>query len=263
MIKSVYFVAILIMAQLLPILGCKSLAGFIYSKGVVFTVAIKANDGVSDELIDRALSITESKMRDLRLKGEVIRSTEARDQIQVKIYGEHDLERLRRILFQTYRLELKPLVSPPSPSPAQVFSNRDDAEAAAASDQQVLPYSERENDSEQFVIVKKDAIVTGEHIEYADAVSRTGNDDDNQISFRLSKAGAERMEHWTNRNINNYLAIVLNDQVISTAYIRSVISDAGEISGRFTKESAEELAMSLNSGYLPATMTVIQERLFE
>jgi preprotein translocase subunit SecD len=121
----------------------------------------------------------------------------------------------------------------------------------------------REGSESQFVIVEKEAIVTGEHVRSAYAVSRTGSDFDYQISFTLNPEGASKFGDWTGKNINNYLAVVLDDKVQSVAYIKSQISDMGEISGRFTKASAEEIALSLNSGYLPADLKIIEERAFK
>jgi preprotein translocase subunit SecD len=56
------------------------------------------------------------------------------------------------------------------------------------------------------------------------------------------------------------MAVVLNEQVKSAAYIKSQISDSGEISGRFTKESADDLALTLKSGALPAPIEYQEER---
>ncbi len=55
------------------------------------------------------------------------------------------------------------------------------------------------------------------------------------------------------------MGVVLNDEVKSIAYIKSQISDQGEISGRFTKQSAEDLAHTLNSGALPAPIKIVSE----
>jgi preprotein translocase subunit SecD len=54
--------------------------------------------------------------------------------------------------------------------------------------------------------------------------------------------------------------VVLNDEVKSIAYIKSQITDSGEISGRFTKQSADDLALTLRSGALPARIVYQEER---
>ena len=71
---------------------------------------------------------------------------------------------------------------------------------------------------------------------------------DYQIAFSFKPTGAEKFGAWTGANINQYMGVVLNDEVKSIAFIKSQIFDQGEISGRFTKESAEDLALTLRSG---------------
>ena len=58
---------------------------------------------------------------------------------------------------------------------------------------------------------------------------------DYQISFALKPAGAEKFGAWTGANINQYMGVVLNDEVKSIAFIKSQIFDQGQIGGRFTK----------------------------
>jgi len=77
--------------------------------------------------------------------------------------------------------------------------------------------------------------------------------------FTLSPSGAEKFAAWTGSHINAYIRVVLNDEVKSIAYIKSQIYDQGEISGRYTKQSAEDLALVLRSGALPARVKVIEE----
>jgi preprotein translocase subunit SecD len=56
------------------------------------------------------------------------------------------------------------------------------------------------------------------------------------------------------------MGVVLNDEVKSIAYIKSQIYDTGEITGRFSKQSAEDLALTLRSGALPAPIDYSEER---
>ena len=64
--------------------------------------------------------------------------------------------------------------------------------------------------------------------------------------------GAVKFGDWTSKNIGAYMAVVLNDQVKSAPYIKSRIDDQGQIDGRFTKSSADDLVLTLKSGALPA-----------
>ncbi len=65
------------------------------------------------------------------------------------------------------------------------------------------------------------------------------------ISFSLKKTGADKFGAWTGANVNEYMGVVLNDEVKSIAFIKSQIFDQGEITGNFTKEQGEDLALTL------------------
>jgi preprotein translocase subunit SecD len=109
-------------------------------------------------------------------------------------------------------------------------------------------------------VVEYPSVVDGSELREANAVSRTGGDGDYQISFSFKPSGAQKFGEWTGKNIGNYMAVVLNGEVKSAAYIKSQIFDSGEISGRFTKASAEDLALTLKSGALPAKIEYQEER---
>ena len=183
-----------------------------------------------------------------------------------------DRERLARLITAGGKLELVAVIGPPSPSPVQVFSSQEDAIASLGgklpANRRVLPYVERDEAtardqsserSHRWVVVEAPAIVDGSDLRDASAVPSRSGSDDYQIRFSLKAKGAQKFADWTGTNINNYLGVVLNDEVKSIAYIKSQISDSGEIAGRFTKLSAEDLALVLRSGALPAPVKIIEE----
>src|SRR4029079_10445759 len=113
----------------------------------------------------------------------------------------------------------------------------------------------------QWVVVEMPAIIDGSELRNANAIpTQGGRSDDYEINFALKKAGAEKFGAWTGAHINDYMGVVLNGEVKSIAFIKSQIFDSGEISGRFTKESAEDLALTLRSGALPAPIEYLEER---
>ena len=71
--------------------------------------------------------------------------------------------------------------------------------------------------------------------------------------------GAAKFKAATTANVGRQLAIVLDNHVSSAPVIRGVISDDGQISGRFTAQEADELAKVLRAGALPATLNSLQE----
>ena len=181
-----------------------------------------------------------------------------------------DPERVKNVITTSGKLELVHVVSPPSPAPVQTFATKEEAAAsftvssgAADETRRVLPYTDRDeidaSAAKKWVVVKSPAIVTGSDLRNASAVQDRGGDDNYQIQFSLKPAGAEKFGAWTAANINEYLGIVLNDEVKSIPYIKGQIYDQGEITGRFTKQSAEDLALVLNAGALPVPVKLVEE----
>jgi SecD/SecF fusion protein len=81
------------------------------------------------------------------------------------------------------------------------------------------------------------------------------------VTFKLDNEGARRFGDMTKHNIGRSLAIVLDDRVVTAPVIRSAIQGgSGEISGSFTSASANDLALLLRAGALPAPLKVIEER---
>ena len=188
--------------------------------------------------------------------------------VLVKLPDVQDRNRLKYVLTTGGKLELAHVVGPPNPAPFQTYSTKEEAIASLNSggtvptNRRVLPYTEREDPSAapdtKWVLIESPPIIDGRDLRDASAVA--GSFGENyDIQFSLSKAGAAKFEFWTGANINEYLGVVLNDEVKSIAYIKSQMSDQGIISGRFTKQSAEDLALVLKSGALPAPIKIVSE----
>lgn len=106
--------------------------------------------------------------------------------------------------------------------------------------------------------VERRPLITGEMLDSAQASFQEGKP---VISFRLNNTGARRFCDVTRENIGRPFAIVLDDVVISAPNIQDAIcGGSGVISGSFTVESANELALLLRAGALPAPMSVVEER---
>ena len=81
------------------------------------------------------------------------------------------------------------------------------------------------------------------------------------VSFRFDSKGATRFGQATQQNVGKLFAIILDNQVISAPQIREpILGGTGQISGNFTAESANDLAVLLRAGALPADLTIIEER---
>jgi preprotein translocase subunit SecD len=82
-------------------------------------------------------------------------------------------------------------------------------------------------------------------------------------TFSLTQEAAVRFEAYTRANLGKRAAIVLDRQILSVPVIEDVIRDSGQIRGAGTLEEAQDLALNLRSGALPAGVEVLQERTVE
>jgi len=76
------------------------------------------------------------------------------------------------------------------------------------------------------------------------------------ISFSLNSDGAQRFGVITEQNIGKLLAIILDGRIQSAPRLDGRITDQGQITGGFTVKEAEDLALKLRSGALPASITI-------
>jgi preprotein translocase subunit SecD len=175
-------------------------------------------------------------------------------ELVVQLPGVDDPSRVKDIMQSTALLELKLVQDGPYPS----------REAALAAHGGVLPPdtelvegSNRENGSDTWYVLNRIAAVTGRDLSGADpSHDQAGRA---SVNFTLNRDGAQRFERVTGANIGKMLAIVLDNRVYSAPEIHGQISDRGEITGSFTPQQANDLALVLRSGALPASIKYLSE----
>lgn len=245
--------------------SCGNLTQLMNKKGTLLIIEVKTDEPDIDQVTGQAVKILQNRLNALGVGGEVEKTVANR--LEVKIYGDAaDVQRIKKILLAESKFELRKVVTPPSPAPMQTFPTKEAAiqslGGTVADNRKVLPFAELSDKPNQWIVVENPPIVDGRDLRDASAVNSAGGES-YQINFSLTPTGAQKFGDWTGKNINNYLAVVLNDEVKSAAYIKSQIFDSGVIDGRFTKQSAEDLALVMKSGYLPATFQLVDEKKFE
>jgi preprotein translocase subunit SecD len=258
-------------------------AGWSYSQSggnLVWSLGGAARRLKEDEATEQAMKIIETRINTLGVTEPTLQrhGAQTSHEILLQMPGITDPEHVKQLLKAQSRLELVHIVGTAAPASAQTYTSKEEAVASLNSggnvptNRRVLPYSERaelasstdQNNAAKptkWVVVESPAIIDGSELRNASAVQAAGGGtDDYQIQFSLKKAGADKFGTWTGANINEYMGVVLNDEVKSIAYIKSQIFDTGEISGRFSKQSADDLALTLRSGALPAPIEYQEER---
>jgi preprotein translocase subunit SecD len=243
-----------------------------------WSMTVTAERVLADNATTQALNIIDSRINALGITEPTLQTHGAQSahQILLQMPGVQDPERVKEILKGESRLELVHVISPPNPAPHTTYGSETEAIASLNSagtvppNRKVLPYSERVEKTEdknqpqrekRWVVVEIPAIIDGSELRNATATpTQGGRADDYEINFSLKKSGADKFGAWTGSHINEYMGVVLNGEVKSIAFIRSQIFDSGQITGRFTKNSAEDLALTLRSGALPAPIEYLEER---
>jgi preprotein translocase subunit SecD len=167
--------------------------------------------------------------------------------IFVQVPGVEDPEALKALIGQTARLEFK-LVDM-NADPAQV------AAGIAPPGSQVLPMA----DGNGAIAVQRRTIVSGEQLVRAkQAFDENGRP---SIDFTFNAAGSRRFGRVTQENVGKPFAIILDNKVLSAPTIQTpILGGQGQITGNFTVESANQLAINLSSGKLPVKLNVVEER---
>ncbi|HEX8195668.1 MAG TPA: protein translocase subunit SecD [Pyrinomonadaceae bacterium] len=239
---------------------------------IVWSLPIQAQAQLSRQAVEQAKAIIESRINRLGVTEPTLQNHGSSDshQLLLQMPGVQDPERIKKTLTVESRLELMKVVTPKGQF--QTFPTEEAAKASLGgnvpSNRRVLPYVEREdtpaNQNEPkakptlFVVVENPPIIDGSELRDATPFTTGGNS--YNINFNLKPSGAQKFGAWTGANIGEYLAIVLNGEVKSAPVIRGQIYDTGQIEGRFTQQSAEDLAVTLKSGALPAQIEYQEER---
>jgi preprotein translocase subunit SecD len=201
------------------------------------------------QVVDQSVEIIGKRVNQLGLVEPSIQR-QGNDRILVQVPGLGDPQQLLDILGKTAKLTFR-LVDTSMPA-EQALQGR------PPPDSEIVYGSKAEN--RQPYLLEKRVIVSGE--ELTDA--QPGFDQRTSepiVSFKFNTSGARKFAQVTQENVGRPFAIVLDDEVISAPVIREpILGGSGQISGNFTVESANNLAILLRAGALPAKLTVIEQR---
>jgi preprotein translocase subunit SecD len=198
--------------------------------------------------VEQSIQIIERRVNELGTVEPLIQR-QGVDRILVQVPGLQDPTRLKELLGKTAKLDFRMVdVSMPAEQAAQGRIPPDD-EILYSTTQPKTPY-----------LVEKRILVSGGDLTDA----QPGFDQRTSepiVSFRFNTSGARKFAQVTQENVGKPFAIVLDNQVISAPVIREpILGGSGQISGSFTVESANDLAILLRAGALPAPLTIIEER---
>jgi len=200
------------------------------------------------QTIEQSIQIVERRVNQLGTVEPVIQR-QGTDRILVQVPGLQDPTRLKELLGKTAKMEFRMVDTTVSPDQAQAGRVPPDSEVLMSASSPKIPY-----------VIKKQVLVSGGDLTDA----QPGFDQRTSepvVNFRFNSAGSRKFAQATTENVGQPFAIVLDNEVISAPVIREPITGgSGQISGNFTVQSANDLAILLRAGALPAPLTVIEER---
>jgi preprotein translocase subunit SecD len=169
--------------------------------------------------------------------------------ILVQLPGVEDPERMKDILGQTAKMTFH-LVDPRAVVAEAVVGQ-------IPPGTMLIPAAD-DLDQPQMYVVSRRAVVSGESLVDAEPTFQEGQP---VVSFRFDTKGAMQFGEVTRANVGQFLAIVLDGKVISAPRIREpILGGSGVITGNFTTQQAQDLALLLRAGALPAPLTILEER---
>ena len=203
--------------------------------------------------MDQAIKTIRNRIDQFGVAEPDIRRQEG-NRIQVQLPGIQEPERAIKIIGRTAHLEFKMVDDSVDPSKAQ--------QGILPPGDEVASLLKRRADgtySEQPIVLKKDAVLTGEYI--TDAAVRYGRMNDAYVSIDFNNKGGRIFARLTGENVNHRMAIVLDGKVYSAPVIQEKISGGhASITGSFTTDEARDLAIVLRAGSLPAPVSILEQR---
>lgn len=172
------------------------------------------------------------------------------NRILVQVPGLQDPEGLKSLLGKTAKLEFK-LVDT-NANPAQL------AQGIAPAGSQILPYPDSPTELKTIALQRR-VMVSGDDL--IDASQGFSSQDNTPIvNIRFNSQGGRKFGRATTENVQKPFAIILDNVVISAPNINEpILGGQAQISGNFTVESANQLAIALRSGKLPVALKVVEE----
>jgi preprotein translocase subunit SecD len=211
------------------------------------------------DTVERSIQTISNRINALGLTEPIVQQEGRADsdyRILVQLPGVDDPARVKDIIGTAAVLEIVDVKDGPFPS----------EEAARAAHGGVLPLNTKllkapprgGGEGVTYYIVNRIPVITGRDLRNA----RPSQDEFRkwEAGFTLSQDGAKKFERFTEANIGNRLAVVLDNQARSVATIQSKISDQGRITNLGNEQEASDLALVLRSGSLPASIVYLEER---
>ena len=204
----------------------------------------------NNQTVEQSIEVIRKRVDESGTKEPIIQKQGA-DRIIVQLPGIKDPERVKSLIGRTAKLNFHLL----DPTTVELALQRGKLPPGTFKVANADPTA-----YEKEFVVKKRILLTGDRLINA-AATVDAQSGKYVVAFEFDRKGAKKFAKITTDNTYQRLAILLDGRVISAPQIREPITGGqGNISGNFSPETANDLAVLLRAGSLPAPITVLEER---
>lgn len=197
--------------------------------------------------VDQSIEIVRRRIDELGTKEPTIQR-QGKNRILVQLPGVENPEAVKTLLGKTAKLSFHLVDDRSSVSDAR--------RGRISASSKLMPGSAGSYQSQY--LIERRIVVGGEHLTDSQPSFQEGNP---VVSFKFDTLGGKKFGEATRKNVGRSLAIILDGEVISAPNIQgAIMGGSGVITGSFSVSEAQELALLLRSGALPAPLNVLEER---
>jgi len=262
LIRKTLFIIAIVLASAFAILRAPLRLGLDLRGGVSLILRVKTEDASPEqkrEVVEQTRQVLERRINAFGLSEAPLQPYGSRgDELLVQFPGIGDSSRIEILLKRRGVLEWHSVEDGPFTSAAEAMARHGG----------IVPYNRKlvatkpaTDRARGWYLLDSQPIIRGTDLRdarlAADAMEQP------VTAFTLSQDAAARFERYTEANIGRRSAIVLDQEILSVPVIENVIRDSGQIRGARNREEAEDLAVNLRYGALPAAIEVVQERTVE
>jgi preprotein translocase subunit SecD len=220
-----------------------------------FTLKEPARRQTEENAVAQAVETIRNRVDEFGVAEPLI-AREGADRILVQLPGIDDPKRVKDLIKNTAFLELTLVEAGPSSEAALKAT----FPGGVVPPQFKLVEGKAESGTHErtYYVVRKQAVITGRDLKNARPTQ--GQFGAHSITFFLTASGSQKFGEATGANIGKRLAIVLDNRVQSAPNIKDRITETGVIEGSFSPEEANDLALVLRAGALPAGLVYLEER---
>jgi preprotein translocase subunit SecD len=262
LIRKTLFIIAIVLASAFAILRAPLRLGLDLRGGISLILRVKVEDaspGQQRDVVEQTRQILERRFNAFGLSEAPVQPYGSRgNELLVQVPGITDSSRIRSLVQKQAVLEWYSVEEGPYSSPADAMVRHG---GIVPSTRKLVATKPEAGQGRSWYLLDSRPVIRGTDLR--DAQVSADAMEQPVTTFTLRQDAAARFAQYTEANIGRRSAIVLDQEILSVPVIEDVIHDSGQIRGARNREEAQDFAVNLRSGALPAAIEILQERTVE